>query len=106
MKIALCGWSRDCGANVIVSTDIAASRTRLDNGKYRGGITYVVPKLNGDIEISTGPHNVALHGNYQAKLTLTKVDVMKLFVETFKDVSLNEIIAEIVSAVPAAKLVA
>ena len=103
MEVIARGWKRDCGANVLMSSELADGYERTEEvpSSYLSGKLYLKRnRSTGAIELKHGPHSLTLGGKYQLILKLTKDDVLQLFAEAFQDDPLSALIAKLAKMFP------
>ena len=89
MKFFANGWTRDHGAISLFNADFnrVTNKNRIDVDEIS------MQQTESGIHIFWGKEYVVLNGKYMFQLELSKKDVAKIFVETFSNVSFENIIS-------------
>ena len=86
MEVSARGWARDSGPKSIMKADFRDGYHYPGSlGKYGEGETYLKIRKNGEIDVSMGPNDLKLTGEYQVIVTLTKSESLTLFVESTQE---------------------
>jgi hypothetical protein len=85
MRVVAKGWAREGGDKAIVPDADFEGEYQYPQGGFGDGEPCLQNRSNGDIELSIGPNAIALSGNYQVIVTLTKEEVLNLVAESYKE---------------------
>lgn len=97
MELVASGWGRDHGPKVIARRDLTRARSAVFGNQARPEVyisTVGVSKASSVVKIAHYAR-VTLNGDYLVEQTLTRADVLKLFLSLYGDCSMQEIVEAI-----------
>jgi len=99
VRVVARGWKRDCGENSIINIDLEDGFLPDNDSlsSYLGGKTYLKKKQSGEVELLVGPHTLNLGGSYQIRVTLSRDDLMALFIASCESVPFAKVIDDLAS---------
>jgi transposase len=101
MQIIARGWRRNRGNKTIMVADLENDYVRAipEASTFYPNQTYIQEMPNGEIRILCNQENLVLNGNYQIIASMTKNDLLKLFVASHKNDSFKEIVEKLAVAI-------